>query len=133
LHCHRCDRVNVFITHESQTKEKSFPPSATVAKAHKWALESFGLKGREHDEVLYLHGDLKTKLPEHAHIGSYVKFPHCELELCLAHKEPQIIEVALCKSSGPSNDVEMRMSCCLQKFSISSESTERFVAITNAR
>jgi hypothetical protein len=100
LHCHRCNHVNVVVTHESQTKEKSFPPSATVAKVHAWAVEAFGLKGRAHNEVLFLHGDLKAKLPDHSHVGSYVKFPHCELELCLAHKEPQVIEVAVVTTSG---------------------------------
>jgi len=100
IHCHRCKHVKVFVTHESHIKEKSFAPSATIHKVREWAVEAFGLRGREQDEALYLHGDLKTKLPEHAHVGSFVKPSHCELDLCLAHKEVQVIEVAVLTTSG---------------------------------
>jgi hypothetical protein len=100
IHCHRCNLVKVFVTHESHIKEKGFAPSMTIHKVQEWAVEAFGLRGREHDEALYLHGDLKTKLPEHAHVGSFAKFPRCELGLCFAHKETQSIEVAVVTTSG---------------------------------
>jgi hypothetical protein len=90
VHCHQCRHVAVFVTHDSQTKEKPFAPSATVQKVHQWAIKEFGLKAEEADEVLYLHDDLTNKLPEHAHVGSFVKFPNCKLALRLACKDIKV-------------------------------------------
>ena len=90
VHCHQCRHVAVSVKHDSQTKEKPFAPSATIQKVHQWAVKEFGLKPEEADEVLYLHGDLTHKLPEHSHVGSFVKFPHCKLALRLACKEIKV-------------------------------------------
>lgn len=37
VHLHRCKKIKVTAHYKANTDEKTFPPSATVAKVHRWA------------------------------------------------------------------------------------------------
>jgi hypothetical protein len=86
VHCHRCKKVTVTVFYNGE-KSHAFPPSATIEKVLHWALHAFGLKGADAlDKVLRRPEAPNEVLPETAHVGSYVKTPHCELRLNLTGK-----------------------------------------------
>jgi hypothetical protein len=37
VHFHRCRKIKVTVHYKAEIEDKDFPPSATVAKVHKWA------------------------------------------------------------------------------------------------
>jgi hypothetical protein len=81
LHCHRCRHVSVTVNYNG-AKEKKFPPSATVARVLRWALNEFGLKGQDAEDKV-LRADAKGQpLEPDTHIGSLVTHS-CSLTLYL--------------------------------------------------
>ena len=85
LHCHRCRHIRVAAFYNGVEKSASFSPSAKVGRVLKWAVAAFELKGVDADNKgLYLKDSPNVELLNDAHIGSFAKFPGCEVKVCLA-------------------------------------------------
>lgn len=84
-HVHRTRKIDVGVFYQGRQIYRQFAPSVRVQRVLDWAV---GSKGFNIDPViapemeLALHGET-TPLPKNAHIGRYVRHPHCELALDL--------------------------------------------------
>jgi hypothetical protein len=73
----------VFVFYNEE-KHESFPPSATVKRVLKWAINAFKLTPADAaDKILVFKGDANDELPLAAHIGSFAKPSECAVNLCL--------------------------------------------------
>jgi hypothetical protein len=84
VHCHECRKVAVTVNYNGLTKERKFAPAKKVKGVLRWALEAFGLQGPDAEgKELRLGSAEGTVLTAQQHIGSFVRHPHCELQLYL--------------------------------------------------
>ncbi len=84
LHCHTCRKVDVAVHFNGEAKTRQFAPGRKVKGVLKWALEAHGLHGVDADnKELRLGSAEGTILQAQQHIGSFVRAPHCHLDLYL--------------------------------------------------
>jgi hypothetical protein len=84
-HVHRVRKIEVGVFYQGQRKEKKFPPSARVQRVLDWAVgkDGFNIDPAIAPEMeLAIHGQTKA-LPKNAHIGRYIRHPHCALDFDL--------------------------------------------------
>ena len=80
-HVHRARKIEVEVFYQGRRIEKQFAPSARIQRVLDWAAGSTGFRidpAIAPEMELALHGQTKA-LPKSAHIGRYVRHPHCEL------------------------------------------------------
>lgn len=80
IHAHRCRQVAVSVTFNGETVDRRFPPSATVARAKRWAAEhKFGMTAEEAGEhVLQIAGSHDRPAPG-THIGTLTDGKVCRV------------------------------------------------------
>lgn len=88
VHVHRCRHVEVTVTFNGETVERSFSPSATVARVKRWAAENkFGMSEEEAGEhVLQIAGTHDRPAPG-THIGALTDGKVCGLAFDLVPDE----------------------------------------------
>ena len=89
IHCHRCKKVSVAVEYNGQTITLNVPPSTTAKKILKQAAKKFNISEGDAADLLLKLAD-STVLQPGDHIGSFVAFPHCSINLLLtANKQVQ--------------------------------------------
>lgn len=80
LHVHRCRRIEVAVTFNGATEERSFGPGTPIAAVKKWAaIKAFGMDpGDAAEHVLQLAGTSDRPEPD-THIGTLVSCPDCRI------------------------------------------------------
>ena len=88
VHLHRCCLVKVSVTFNGHTVERSFGPSATIARVKCWAAEKeFGMEPKDAGEyALQIVGTHERPTPG-THIGTLVDYPDCSQAFDLAPDE----------------------------------------------
>lgn len=88
VHVHRCRRIEVGVTFNGTTKEHKFAPSATVARAKRWATEkAFPMSPEEAAEhSLQITGSMDRPSPG-THLGTLAAHPHCQVRFDLVPNE----------------------------------------------
>jgi len=84
-HVHRARKIEVGVFYQGRRIERRFAPSTRVQLVLDWAVsrDGFNIDPAVAPEMeLALHGQTKP-LPKSAHIGRYVRHPHCELDFDL--------------------------------------------------
>ena len=91
LFAHRCKEVLVKVQYEHLTKEKHFPPSATVFRVLQWAIgkHAFGLDDIARAKAHFMLVGASEPLPNDAVLGRLVKFHHHE------HRHELIVDLTL--------------------------------------
>ncbi|MBI5424501.1 MAG: hypothetical protein HZA32_10435 [Opitutae bacterium] len=85
IHCHRCRKIEVTVVFNLKRATKAFAPSVGVRRVLKWALKEFGLTGADAENKELRLGDASGQsMSEEAAIGSYARFPKCEVTAYLA-------------------------------------------------
>lgn len=87
LHLHRCRHVEVVVTFNRKTVERSFRPSATVARAKHWAARKFGMTDEEAGEHVLQIAGTHDRPPVGVHLGSLAACTHCKLAFDLVPDE----------------------------------------------
>jgi hypothetical protein len=87
VHCHRCKKVNVSVSYNSETKSFSVAPSTTVKKIEKEALKEFKINEADAGDFLLKLED-GTVLQPTEHIGSFTSHHHCQVSLFLTATKP---------------------------------------------
>lgn len=87
IHCHRCKKVNVLVTYNSETKSFSVAPSATIKKIEKDALKEFKINEADAGDFLLKLED-GTVLQPTEHIGSFASHDQCKVSLFLTAAKP---------------------------------------------
>jgi hypothetical protein len=82
IHCHRCKKVSVAVEYNGQTITLNMPPSTTAKKILKQAAKKFNISEGDAADLLLKLAD-STVLQPGDHIGSFVAFPHCSINLLL--------------------------------------------------
>jgi hypothetical protein len=88
LHFHRCRSIAVTVHFNGQSRQRSFGPSASIAKVFDWIVGShgFGLTRTDAVEhVLQLSGT-STRPDEDVHVGTLTSAPVCEASFDLVPK-----------------------------------------------
>ena len=85
VHASRCRRVDVGVRYNGETKNREFPPAATIASAFEWAVGARGFNIPEGDRA-----DLTLKIgkdePDRSdHVGSWAT--NCGVTFDLAPKQ----------------------------------------------
>jgi hypothetical protein len=84
MHCHTCRNVEVTVHFNGQAKTYRFTPSRRVKGVLRWAVKAFELHGVDgENKELRLDSASGTILQSQQHIGSFVRAPHCQVELFL--------------------------------------------------
>jgi hypothetical protein len=78
IHLHRCKKINVTAHYKAKTDERSFSPSTTVAKVHRWAAELLPSDIDKGEHVLQLCDSDKRPEPK-VQIGTLTKGGVCAL------------------------------------------------------
>ncbi len=88
FHFHRQSKIKVAINFNSETIERHFPPSTTIARLKHWAAErKFAMTEEEASEhVLQISGTHERPSPA-VHIGSLVECNHSSLSFDLVPDE----------------------------------------------
>jgi hypothetical protein len=84
-HVHRAHKVEVGVYYQARRITRHFPPSTRVQRVLDWAVGPDGFKidpSIAPEMELALHGQT-TPLPKTAHIGRYIRHPHCALDFDL--------------------------------------------------
>ena len=79
IHCHRCHKIKVSVTYNGQV-HKEFAPGTTGRKILKWALKDLKVDGVGYKLVMV---GTNIELMADDHVGSFVKYPECKIELNL--------------------------------------------------
>ena len=87
VHCHRCKKVNVSVSYNSETKLFSVAPSTTVKKIEKEALKEFKINEADAGDFLLKLED-GTVLQSTEHIGSFTSYHNCQVSLYLTATKP---------------------------------------------
>lgn len=82
IHCHRCKKVAVSVSYNGQTITVNVPPSTTTKKILKQAVKKFNISDSDAADLLLKLGDGIVLQPGD-HIGSFVAFPNCSIQLSL--------------------------------------------------
>ena len=82
IHCHRCQKVAVSVIYNGQTRIINIPPSTTAAKLLKKVTKEFGISEVDAANLVLKLADRST-LETTSHIGSFVSFPACSINLYL--------------------------------------------------
>lgn len=89
IHCHRCKKVSVAVEYNGHTITLNVPPSTTAKKILKQATKKFNISEGDAADLLLKLND-GTVLQPGDHVGSFVAFPHCNINLLLtANKQVQ--------------------------------------------
>lgn len=78
VHLHRCKKIKVTVHYKASTDEKTFPPSATVKKVHKWASKMLPSDVDRGEHVLQICESEKRPAPQ-VQIGTLTKGGVCTL------------------------------------------------------
>lgn len=81
FHVHRCKHIEVHVFYNGE-KSGCFRPAATIRKITKWAFKEFGI-GKDEQLVMRENSATGEILDPDRHIGGYVKYPHCSVQLFL--------------------------------------------------
>ena len=89
IHCHRCKLVSINIEYNGVTKEVKLAPSSTGARILRKAAALFNISEADAGYLrVVLPGG--TDLEKEQHIGSFVSYPNCEINLILqSHKKTE--------------------------------------------
>jgi hypothetical protein len=84
-HVHRARKIEVRVFYQGRRLDNRFSPSTHIQWVLDWAVgpEGFKIDPTIAPEMELSLLDQKTALPKNAHIGRYVRHPHCELDLDL--------------------------------------------------
>jgi hypothetical protein len=86
VHVHRCKRIEVSVAFNG-TKQRTFPPAATVARVKRWVTDAFNMSPEDAGEhVLQLAGTTDRPSPG-THLGSLATHPHCHVRFDLVPNE----------------------------------------------
>jgi hypothetical protein len=86
VHVHRCRHIEVSVTFNG-TKERAFPPPATVARVKRWATDAFHMSPEDAGEhVLQLAGTTERPSPG-THLGTLTAHPQCRVRFDLVPNE----------------------------------------------
>lgn len=86
VHCHQCDDIKVTIEYNNDHKHVAVAPSFTGDKILGLIPGLFPITAADVAD-LRLKIDDNTFLNSGDHIGSFVKFPHCKIDLLLVPKK----------------------------------------------
>lgn len=81
FHCHRCKKVEITVTYNGQNVQLSLPPSSTGDKILRKSCKEFGITEDDATDLHLKSGSVVFKTKDH--IGSYVSFPNCKIQLNL--------------------------------------------------
>ena len=84
-HVHRAHKIEVGVYYQARKITRHFSPSTRVQRVLDWAVGPDGFKidpTIAPEMELALHGQT-APLPKAAHIGRYIRHPHCELDFDL--------------------------------------------------
>jgi hypothetical protein len=84
-HVHRAHKIEVGVFYQGRKLTRRFAPSVRVQRVLDWAVGTDGFRidpPIAPEMELALHGQT-TALPKNAHIGRYIRHPHCELDFDL--------------------------------------------------
>lgn len=87
IHCHRCKKVNVLVSYNSETKSFNVAPSTTAKKIEKEALKEFKINEADAGDFLLKLED-GTVLQPTEHIGSFTSHHQCKISLFLTAAKP---------------------------------------------
>lgn len=87
VHCHRCQKITVTVFYNGEDKAFKFSPATVTKVILRKATAAFGIKDTDAGDYLLKLED-KVVLRPGDHIGSYAKFPHCQVKLFLTATKP---------------------------------------------
>lgn len=79
IHIHRCRKIDIVIHFKAEEVQKSFPPSATVAKVQKWAAHKFLPNEVDRTEHELQICETDTRPSPNTQIGALVRDGNCTL------------------------------------------------------
>lgn len=79
VHIHRCKIIDIKVHFKSETKEHPFPPSATVGRVRKWALDEFIKHGTDQTDHQLQICDTDNRPNLDIQIGALTQSPGCKL------------------------------------------------------
>jgi len=81
IHCHRCKKVQITVTYNGQAVNLTLPPSSTGEKILSKSCKELGITKDDATDLHLKNGNLVIQFKDH--IGSYVSFPDCQINLNL--------------------------------------------------
>jgi hypothetical protein len=88
VHFHRCRRIEVTVHFNGGEKQRTFSPSATIAKVTEWAVGKHGFNLTPTDAVEHVLqiGGSPSRPDEDVHLGTLTSFPNCVVSFDLVPK-----------------------------------------------
>lgn len=86
IHCHRCEHVDVAFSYNGMHKRASYSPGTTGGKILLGLPKLFpGMTPRDAAN-LKLEISANVYIDKNDHLGSFVEYPHCHIEVALVSK-----------------------------------------------
>ena len=88
FHCHRCRKIDVQVSFNGREFHREFNPATTEKKIMHWLKEETGMSKEEMMNHELRIGNLNGEvMRDDLHLGSYITFPQCHIQLFLTPKE----------------------------------------------
>jgi hypothetical protein len=87
VHCYRCRRVSVDVNYKCDTRQRTFPPAATVQRVLRWAKRTFRLTDADAENLLLRICDSDERLRLNQRLGELVTSPACSVCFDLVHDQ----------------------------------------------
>jgi hypothetical protein len=88
IHCHRCKKAVTHITYNGVEEKIKFSPNTLISKVFKKALKAFEISESDASNlVLRIGSGQGDILNDDDHIGTFVDYPKCKVDLFLTPKK----------------------------------------------